>query len=186
MLYFFTLSLFSAGCGWCSGWTNKREENTVEKKITRQQVRDAAFILIFESLFQGDDLESLLGVAAEVEDIPLTADVEEMFRGVMARREELDQIISTYSTKRAIGRIPRVSLAILRLALWEILYSPKMPMDAAISEAVLLAKKYAQEPDAQFVNGVLGAFSRNHKNEREKNGENQPPEEGAAKTEAAK
>ena len=73
---------------------------------------------------------------------------------------EVDKIIGKFSEKRVISRIPKVSLAILRLAFYEIKFCEKVPENVAISEAVLLAKKYAADNDVSFINGVLGAYSR--------------------------
>ncbi len=72
---------------------------------------------------------------------------------------------ASFSKKRSIDRIPKINLAALRLAVYEILYgSDKAPMKVAINEAVGLVKKYAQDADVSFVNGVLGAYSRSLEN----------------------
>ena len=60
-----------------------------------------------------------------------------------------------------------MNLAILRLALYEAVYDDKVPVNVAISEAVRIAKKYAQKNDAAFINGVLGAFARSIKGKNE-------------------
>ena len=75
---------------------------------------------------------------------------------------ELDEIISAYSTKRVINRIPKINLSILRLALYEIRYDAQMPMNAAIAEAISLAKAYGYQEDISFINGVLGNYARDH------------------------
>ena len=77
----------------------------------------------------------------------------------MGKKDELDKIIEGYSDKRQFGRIPKASVAILEIAIYESLYNDLVPVNAAINEAVLLAKKFAMEPDVQFINGVLGTFS---------------------------
>ena len=56
--------------------------------------------------------------------------------------------------------MPKVSLAILRLALCEILYVPSIPSGVSINEAVELAKKFSSQEDASFINGVLGKYVR--------------------------
>uniref|UniRef100_UPI00262FD3BE transcription antitermination factor NusB n=1 Tax=uncultured Fibrobacter sp. TaxID=261512 RepID=UPI00262FD3BE len=56
--------------------------------------------------------------------------------------DEIDEIISKYSEKRSVERIPKLNLAILRIAIYEALYDDKVPVNVAISEAVLLAKAY--------------------------------------------
>lgn len=111
-------------------------------------------------LFRDDSIDELFESASEIDDIVLNDDVRTTVEGIAAHKEEIDTEISSLSNKRAIARIPRINLAILRLAIYEALYDDKVPMNVAISEAVKLAEKYALEPDVSFVNGVLGAFSR--------------------------
>lgn len=69
-------------------------------------------------------------------------------------------MIAQYSEKRAVSRISRVNLALLRLALYEIKYASRVPVSVAINEAVELCKKYADKSDCVFINGVLGAYAR--------------------------
>ena len=57
-------------------------------------------------------------------------------------------------------RISRVALAIMRLAVYEMLYVDDIPVSVSINEAVELAKKYGGDEDSSFVNGVLGGISR--------------------------
>ena len=85
-----------------------------------------------------------------------------MVDGTMAHLEELDGIIAVYSKSREVSRIPAVNRTILRVALYEILYDPKTPRRAAINEAVLLTKEYGYDADVSFVNGVLGAYDKEH------------------------
>ena len=59
-----------------------------------------------------------------------------------------------------MNRISRVSLVLLRLALCEMLYETDVPVSVSINEAVELAKQYAPEDDASFINGVLGSVAR--------------------------
>ena len=81
-------------------------------------------------------------------------------RGVDAKKDELDGIISQFSNKRAVSRIPRINLAILRLAIYEAAYVDSVPVNVAISEAVALAGNYTFGSDVSFVNGVLGSYSK--------------------------
>ncbi|MGN0601744.1 MAG: transcription antitermination factor NusB [Oscillospiraceae bacterium] len=126
----------------------------------RRDVRESAFILTFEKLFRDDSIEDIIEIAKENEDILINGEVISLAEGICQRAGELDEIISRFSNKRAVERIPKINLAILRLAIYEALYDEKVPINVAISEAVALAEKYAQEPDIAFVNGVLGAYSR--------------------------
>ena len=128
--------------------------------MTRRETRESAFKMVFESLFRDDTVEEIIELADEVDEITVNDDVIAMFKGTVDHGSELDNIITQYSEKRSLDRIPKVNIAILRLALYEILYDEKVPMNVAINEAVLISKKYSQEADVAFVNGVLGSYSR--------------------------
>ncbi len=136
----------------------------VSVSIPRSAVRESAFVFIFEKLFREDSLDDIfedaLSSMDEDKEIVLNDDVKELVRGVNDKADELDAVIARFSDKRSIDRIPRINLAILRLALYETIYNEKVPKNVAISEAVLIAKKYAQKSDVAFINGVLGAYSR--------------------------
>ena len=134
----------------------------------RREVRQAAFLLSFEKLFLDDDLEKIFEGAEELgEFIPLNDEVKKLVRGIFDKQDELDAIIAKYSDKRAVNRIPKVDLAVMRLAIYEALYDDKVPVNVAISEAVGLTEKYALDPDMSFVNGLLGSFAKDIKKDGE-------------------
>ena len=133
-----------------------------QHEMTRHETRECAFYILFEMQFQNDTAEELFQVAEEADLLPITDAVKEMVNGVVAHESELDEIISAYSTKRVINRIPKINLSILRLALYEIRYDAQMPMNAAIAEAISLAKAYGYQEDISFINGVLGNYARDH------------------------
>ena len=129
-------------------------------KLTRRQVRDNAFQIIFAKLLRDDPIEVLYDISGEIEDFTLTDDVKKLIEGVLEHSEEIDERIASFSKKRALSRIPKVNLAILRIAFYEILYDDKTPTNAAINEAVLMSQAYAYKEDTSFVNGVLSSFSK--------------------------
>jgi len=134
----------------------------------RREVRQAAFLLSFEKMFLDDDLDKIFESAEELgEFIPVNDEVKTLVRSIFDKQEELDSIISKYSDKRAVSRIPKVDLTALRLAIYEALYDEKVPVNVAISEAVALTEKYALEPDIAFVNGLLGSFSKDIKKDED-------------------
>ena len=133
--------------------------------MKRSEVREAVFFLTFEKFFTNDNAETVIETAYEADVFEMNDDVEKLFKAVDEKSEELDKIITEFSEKRQLNRIPRVSAAILRIALYEMLYDDKVPDNVAISEAVILTKKFAYEQDVQFVNGLLGAFFRKKSNE---------------------
>jgi N utilization substance protein B len=100
------------------------------------------------------------------DNINISEESCELAKKIAAKSDEIDAVISEYSTKRNVDRIPKINLAILRLAIYEAKFEDSIPVNVAISEAVLLAQKYARDPDVSFINGVLGAFSRANKEEQ--------------------
>lgn len=86
--------------------------------------------------------------------------IHTLVRGVAEHGPELDQDISRYARNWAFSRLPRTATAIMRVAMYEILYMPEIPNKAAINEAVEIAKKYEEEKVVSFINGILGSFLR--------------------------
>lgn len=84
--------------------------------------------------------------------------------GVWNNLESLNEIISSYSKNWRIQRIARIELTILRLAVYEMLYSPDIPIKVAINEAIELAKAFGDENSRNFVNGILDAVARDTRN----------------------
>lgn len=129
--------------------------------MTRREIRECAFIIAFEKSLRDDPLEDLYELAEEVEGLKANDKVKELVDGVFSHIEEIDGIISNYSKKRALPRIPKITLSVLRIAVYEIIYDDMTPVNAAINEAVLLSQAYSYKEDTSFVNGVLSSFSKN-------------------------
>lgn len=130
------------------------------KKLTRHQMRENAFILVFERIFNDDSPNELLETAKENEELEITPEVEAMFLGVVRYQEPIDELISANLKKWKMERISKVSLAILRLGVYEIVYSDDVEDDIVVSECVKLAGDFAYEEDVSFINGVLGSIVR--------------------------
>lgn len=131
--------------------------------MKRNDMREQAFFLTFENLFEiNDNLDELIELYSEnVEKV--CAYAREVSAGIKENTEEFNEIINTYLKSRKLSRLPKVSVAILYVALYEMKYVDSVPESVAINEAVELAKKYAGKEDAAFINGVLGAVSRSGK-----------------------
>lgn len=125
--------------------------------MTRKQARDEAFILIFEKQFSDATTSEILELAKEVRDLEPDDYIIEVFCGVVDRDEELTEIISNKAIGWKIERISKISQAIMKLAIFEILYMDSIPSSVSINEAVELCKKYATQDDASFVNGILAS-----------------------------
>ncbi len=148
----------------------KRNDRGERFKKAKRELREGAFILYFESLFRDDSIDDIFEASSEVNDpddnINISEESCELAKKIAAKSDEIDAVISEYSTKRSVDRIAKINLAILRLAIYEAKFEDSIPVNVAISEAVLLAQKYARDPDVSFINGVLGAFSRANKEEQ--------------------
>ena len=128
--------------------------------MARSMARAAAMQLVYEKLMGGsgeDTLDALISFTPEGDDQPY---IDRVLAGVAAHADELDGLIARYSPSREIGRIARVDLCILRVALYEMRYETDTPESVAINEAVELAKRFSEPGSARFINGVLGAVSR--------------------------
>ena len=128
--------------------------------MNRKNASENAFILIFEKIFRDDSVEDIIKDAIEARNFEYDDYVEKVFVGVFENLEEIDEKISANLKSWKISRISKVSLAILRLAVFEMLYMEDIPQGVSINEAVELAKKYSTQDDASFINGVLGALSK--------------------------
>lgn len=132
--------------------------------MSRSKLREKVFQLVFRVAF--NDEEELAQQAefffGDEEQEGMTEkeqqQVQEKFDCVVAKLKEIDAQIDEKSTGWNVGRLGKVELAILRLAIYEIVYDETIPDSVAINEAVELAKKYAAQESPAFINGVLAKF----------------------------
>lgn len=129
--------------------------------MTRREAREQAFILVFEKSFNEQaEITELIALAKEFGVVEDDEFLEALVTTTCDKQNEIDEHISNNAKGWKLNRISKVSLAILRLALAEILYFEDIPAGVSINEAVELAKKYATDEDASFVNGLLGTVAR--------------------------
>lgn len=88
-------------------------------------------------------------------EYPMKPYAVEIVDGIMSRRDEIDEIISTYSQGWTLERMPAVDRALLEIGTWEILFNDEVPDRAAIDEAVSLARQYSTDDSPKFVSGLL-------------------------------
>ena len=144
--------------------------------MTRANARELAVHLIYGRGFTGDEPAAVVAARLErdyyaqlsaendiYEERPSRAQlayIDNAVDGVANRADELNELIQKYSIGWDVNRISRLTRAILQLAIYEIQFVEDVPTGVAISEAVRLAKKYDGSDTASFVNGILGAYSR--------------------------
>lgn len=146
--------------------------------MTRTSAREIAIQLGFAAVAAGQEPETVVQTFLDPEhydsmtpegdlygEKPSKRDaafIAESVAGVVARREELDGYIGRYAKGWRVERISRSAAAILRQAMYEILYmnNTDVPVSTSINEAVEIAKGYEDAEVVAFINGVLGGFYR--------------------------
>lgn len=83
--------------------------------------------------------------------------LNEIVKNFELNKSTIDELISKYAKNWTINRMAKVDLAILRLAVCEILYVPNIPTKVSINEAIELAKLYCDDKSPKFINGILGS-----------------------------
>lgn len=133
--------------------------------MKRSEAREQAFILVFEKIFNPEvTTEDMKMYAEESELFEVDAFAEKLFNSACEKADETDEIIAKCLKGWTLQRLPKVSLALLRLAVTEIMYFDDVPDGVSANEAVELAKKYAGDEDSAFINGVLGSVIRGKNN----------------------
>ncbi len=138
------------------------EKDTVKPNaISRYKKREQAFILSFETLFSDTEIDELADNAVDGSDEYMSDYAVSCAKGIIEHAEEIDSHISANLKKGwKISRISKVSYAVMRLAVYEMLFVEDVPVSVSINEAVELAKKYSVPDESSFVNGVLGAIAK--------------------------
>ncbi len=130
--------------------------------MTRREARIEAFQLIFQAEFRREEpLSSVLQTAQDEKEEPIEFNeyIRSVYYGVFAQLPLLDEAIATHAKGWKLSRISRISLALLRLAIYEMLYIEDVPFHVAINEALELAKLYDEEKAVPFLNGILNAVA---------------------------
>ena len=124
-------------------------DKTAEELVAERLSRDG-----FAELAGEDELYSEAPNAKQAEYI------RALVCGVADHAPELDEFIARYAKGWSFARIPRMAAAVMRTAMYEVLYMPAIPNSAAINEAVEIAKNYEPAEVVSFINGILGSFVR--------------------------
>ena len=128
--------------------------------MTRKIARENAFLLMFEGVCKKDETgEEIFTKAVEVRELEVDEYVKQVFFGSYANIQIIDEVIEKCLKGWKKERISPVSLAVLRLATYEMMFMEDIPARVSINEAVELCKKYDDEKAYSFVNGVLHKVS---------------------------
>ncbi len=129
----------------------------------RSKARKAALDLLYEADIRGTSAVETLNLRDVVEEGPDARPIREYTRelvnGVGDNFRKIDELITTYAQGWDMDRLPAVDRNILRLGIYEILWSVTTPDGVAIDEALTLAKELSTDESAGFIHGVLGRIS---------------------------
>lgn len=123
---------------------------------SRSKARKRALDILFEAEQRDVEARSVFLRVATDASSPLNPYTEELVDGVMAHKDRIDELISTYAEGWSLDRMPAVDRNLLRIAVYELLYEVDVPTTVAIDEAVTLAKDLSTDDSPSFINGVLG------------------------------
>lgn len=146
--------------------------------MSRRDSREAAVKIVFQNMFTDRRLGLVCDTADKIlpendcemmintyfdsasEDVDPELDrvyIKSILEGVIEKVGEIDSYIIKYSKDWTIDRMSKIDLAIMRVAIFEILFREDIPVSVSINEAVELAKKYSHKDAGSFINGILGS-----------------------------
>jgi len=127
--------------------------------MNRRKSREIAMKLLFEMSINKENYDEIIENFKENTDIELNdVDfdyIERVLSGVLKNKDEIDNTIEKYLVKWTIDRLPKMNLAILRMASYELTFEEDIPEKVSINEAIELAKKYGDDNAPAFINAVL-------------------------------
>ena len=127
--------------------------------MTRHEAREQAFAVVFEKSFnEGASFQEIIDGAQECEQVKINGFAGSLLNIIEENFEKIDETIEGSLVNWSLQRLPKVSLAVLRLAVAEILYNEDVPVSVSVNEAVEIAKTFGSEEDASYINGVLSAI----------------------------
>ncbi len=132
--------------------------------MSRREIREQIFKLLFRVEFNArEELARQEEFFFADEENAMTEEdnsrISEKFGRIVEKLDSIDQALNEKVQGWDTGRMGKVDLTILRLAVYEMLYDDDIPTGVAINEAVELAKKFGQDSSSSFVNGVLARFA---------------------------
>jgi len=144
--------------------TEPEDKKPVSRRKARKQAFECLYGLIFETAADERSLRRTFKRCphdvVEGEDDTGQDFAWDLVLGVWSRQTEIDALIVRFSKNWKLARIAKVELTILRLAVYEILFSPDIPLRVALNEAIELSKRYGDENSRNFINGILDAIAK--------------------------
>jgi N utilization substance protein B len=127
----------------------------------RTKARKRALDVLFAAELRGESATEALDRAIAEGEAPTNDYTVVLVRGVEEHRTRIDEVLTEFAEGWTLQRMPAVDRNVLRLGVWELLWTEDVPDAVAISEALALVTELSTDESPQFVNGVLGAVERN-------------------------
>ncbi|OJU13873.1 MAG: transcription antitermination factor NusB [Clostridiales bacterium 43-6] len=128
--------------------------------MNRKKQRNQILLLSYEKTFHDDPVPEIINLACEARDMETDEFINSSVNGIFDHLSVIDEKINENLIGWKINRVSRVSLSILRIAVYEMLFCEDIPVSVSINEAVELAKEYCGDEDPSYINGVLGSISK--------------------------
>ena len=122
---------------------------------SRREARETVLSILYAADNRGQSLTDYL----EEQSIEPELFVSDLVKGISAHLERIDSKISQFAEGWSTERMPAIDKALLRMAVYEVLYRLDIPIEAILSEAVALASEYSTEQSSRFINGVVAGIS---------------------------
>jgi len=134
----------------------------VSGRVPRRASRQLALQVLYAvDLAEAGDADEVFASVAQNFELPAGARAfaRELVRGVIARRDALDELLARHSEHWRVSRMAAVDRNVLRIAVFELLET-HTPTSVVIDQAIELARRFGDDPSPGFVNGVLDAVAR--------------------------
>ena len=126
--------------------------------MTRHELREAVLQMLFETEFRRDELpEDIFMISAENREYTPTEqnNIRKVYFEILDKKEAIDALINECSSGWKTSRMTKLSLCIMRLCVYEMVYRDDIPINVSLNEAVELSKTYDEPKAKTFINGVL-------------------------------
>ncbi len=134
--------------------------STPRKHKVGDDVRSTARERVLHFLYEAESRNVNVAEVIRAQVLKVDDTVSQMANAVEALRSTTDEMITECSHTWMIGRMPAIDRNVLRLAIYELIERPEVPIAVVINEAVELAKRFSTDESGKYVNGILSAIAK--------------------------
>lgn len=135
--------------------------------LSRREARKEIIGLLFETEFKKEEsVQEIFALAEDDRELPCDEYIKKAYLGICENLASIDALINKHSKGWKTQRMSRVSLSVLRLCVYEMLYE-EIPFAVSINEAVELSKIFDDDKARSFINGILNSVKNELENSEE-------------------